>query len=391
MSLLFVLSALALALWLYLGLFRGSFWRCDQRLVRSGQNLPAWPSVAVVIPARNEAAVIDRALTSHMATAYDGALSIIVVDDHSDDGTADIVRALAASSKRDIQLTMAPSLEPGWTGKLWALQHGVGAAAQTNADYFLFTDADIVCEPHILSELVAKAETENLSLVSLMALLDARGYWAGLLIPAFVFFFQKLYPFPWANNPTRKLAAAAGGCVLVRQDDLASAGGLASIGDQLIDDCALARLIKGATPQRKIWLGLTHDVQSLRDNRKLADIWHMVARTAFTQLGYSSVKLAGTLFGMTLLYVVPPLVALTWPFHQQGLAATLALGAWLVMSGVFIPTLRLYRRSRFLALALPLAGLLYGLMTFASAVRTWRGRGGQWKGRHYQSLVSKRG
>ncbi len=388
MSLSLLIAASALVLWIYLWLFRGGFWRADQRLRSSGSALFNWPEITVVIPARNEAAIIERALATHAATSYKGKFSIVVVDDHSDDGTAEIVRAVSETSKREIKLATSSPLERGWTGKLWALRHGLEVASERNAKYLLLTDADIIYETHVLSALVAKAEAEKLSLVSLMALLDARGGWAGLLIPAFVFFFQKLYPFPWANDSTRQLAAAAGGCILVRRDDLMSAGGLIQIRDQLIDDCALARLIKGTPPHRKIWLGLTRDIQSLRDNRKLADIWHMVARTAFTQLDYSSIKLAGTLAGMTLLYVAPPLIALTWPLHHSSLATAFSVGAWLLMSALFIPTLRLYRRSHVLSLVLPFAGVLYGLMTLASAVRTWRGRGSQWKGRHYRSLAS---
>jgi hopene-associated glycosyltransferase HpnB len=383
-----IIAVIAFISWIYLSIFRGGFWQADQAIENDSPVPSVWPEVTIVIPARNEVAVINRALLSHLATIYEGHLSIVVVDDHSDDGTADAVQRIAKTAQRDITITSAPILEPGWTGKLWALNHGLDIAQRSYPEttYFLLTDAEIIYEPYVLSDLVAKAEDQSLSLASLMALLDAKGFWAGLLIPAFVFFFQKLYPFPWVNDSRRQTAATAGGCTLVRRDDLMGSGGLAAIRDQLIDDCALARLIKGKLPQRKIWLGLTQDVQSLRDNRKLVNIWNMVARTAFAQLNYSPALLAGTLVGMALLYLAPPLTVLTWPVHQGALTLSLALSAWLLMSGLFIPTLNVYQRSPWVSLALPFAGVMYGLMTLASALRYWRGRGGQWKGRHYQSL-----
>ncbi len=388
----FFFAALSLAFWAYLALLRGGFWRGDQMLVNSYPLAVTWPEVAVVIPARNEADVIERAVSSHLTASYEGRLSIVVVDDHSEDGTGDIVRRISTPSTRDILISSVPSLEAGWTGKLWALQHGLNVAAAkfSQAKYVLLTDADIVYERHVLSDLVAKAESQGLSLVSLMARLDARGFWASFLIPAFVFFFQKLYPFAWVNDRNMQIAAAAGGCMLVHRDNLITAGSMSEIRDQLIDDCALARLIKDTPPRRRIWLGLTHDVESLRDNRKLVDIWNMVVRTAFTQLDHSVALLAGALFGMALLYGVPPFVVLSWPAHQNVMALITALNTWGIMSAVFVPTLRLYDRSPLIGLSLPVAGILYGIMTAVSAWRYWSGRGVQWKGRHYRSLTSGR-
>lgn len=393
MTSIFFLAALSLGGWVYLALLRGGFWRGDQVLVNSRPPPATWPEVAIVIPARNEANVVERAVSSHLAASYQGRLFVIVVDDHSEDGTGDVIRRISTTGARGISISSVPPLEAGWTGKLWALQHGLSVAGAKcpHAKYVLLTDADIVYESHVLSDLVVKAESEGLSLVSLMARLDARGFWASLLIPPFVFFFQKLYPFAWVNDRNMRIAAAAGGCMLVRRDDLVTAGGVAEIRGQIIDDCALARLIKDTLPRRGIWLGLAHDVESLRDNRKLADIRNMVVRTAFTQLDHSVVLLAGTIFGMALLYGVPPFVVLSWPAHQNVAALMTALSAWGVMSAVFAPTLRLYDRSPLIGLALPVAGVLYGMMTAVSAWRHWRGRGVQWKGRRYRSLASGRG
>ena len=378
------LAALSLLAWLYLLALRGGFWRCEQRLGRPAPPAGEAPSVVAVVPARTEAAVIGRSLAGLLAQDYAGPFIVVVVDDHSTDATRTIATDLAAGAPRPLLVEAAPPLAEGWSGKLSAVDAGVrrAAALAPQARYLWLTDADIAHAPDVLSSLVAKAESDRLDLVSLMARLDDRGFWARLLIPAFVFFFQKLYPFAWANDPRRATAAAAGGCMLVRRDALTRAGGIAAVRGALIDDCALAAAIKHEQGGR-IWIGVTDRVHSLRDNTRLGDIWAMVARTAFTQLRHSPVLLAGTLLGMTVIYLVPPLLVLSWPWHGQAAAGVPALAAWAAMAVAFRPTLRLYGRPPWLAALLPVAGLLYSLMTVDSALRHWRGRGGQWKGRTY--------
>lgn len=382
------LAALPVLLWLYLILCHGRFWRADQRLATTEGEVGTWPAVVAVVPARNEAASIAASIAALLKSSYPGALRVVLVDDGSDDDTASLARQAAADVGRAdaLILTAAPPLPEGWGGKLWAVQHGLDVARSfPEARYILLTDADIVLGPDTLRRLVARAESDGRALVSLLARLDDRGMWAGLLIPAFAFFFQKLYPFPWVNDPRRRTAAAAGGCLLVERAALEAEGGMAAIRHELIDDCAVARRIKGDPPRRSIWLGLTREVISLRDNRRLGSIWDMVARTAYTQLRYSPLLLGGTVAGMVLLYLLGPLLLLTWPLHGEAAAGLPGLLTWGLMVLAYAPTLWLYERPAWQGVGLPLAALLYSLMTLASAYRHLRGRGGRWKGRTYSA------
>jgi len=380
------LAAVSVLAWFALLFAWGGFWRADQRLPPVPPKQERWPEIAAVIPARDEAGSIRAVLESHGATAYPGPFSVVLVDDGSKDDTAGIAREAAAVSPRPIHIIAAPPLEPDWTGKLSAVRAGIAALDRLapDAEYILLTDADIVHAPNTLARLVAEAETRDLALVSLMARLDSRGFWGELLIPAFVFFFQKLYPYPWVNDPARRTAGAAGGCMLVRRDALAASGGIAAIRDALIDDCALGALIKHGPPRRAIWLGLaTDEVVSLRDNRTLGSIWKMVARSAFTQLRRSALLLAGSVAAITVTYLAGPLAVLLYPFHGDPLAGALGAVAWGISGYAYLPTIRLYRLSAWHAFKLPLAALLYGAMTVSSALDHWRGRGGAWKGRTY--------
>ena len=386
---LLILALLSLAAWSFLFAGRGGYWHAEWRLPPGDPGLRTWPSVQAVVPARDEADMLPQTLPSLLAQDYAGPLRVVVVDDHSTDGTDRILAEHAATSPDRLTAVSGRPLPAGWTGKLWALQTGLDAAlsdASHPVDYVWFTDADISHGPSTLSQLVGKAENERFQLVSLMAKLESRGVWAGLLIPAFVYFFQKLYPFPWVSDDKRSTAAAAGGCVLVERETLDRIGGLARIRGELIDDCALAAAIR-TEGQGRLWLGLTDTTVSRRPYDRLWDVWGMVARTAFTELNHSVLKLAGTVIGMLLLYIVPPLVVLAWPWHGAGGAAAAALGAWLVMAVTYLPTLRLYGRSWGLSLTLPLAGLLYTGMTIDSARRHWLGRGGNWKGRAQSRLA----
>ncbi len=373
------IACVALIAWLYLLAGRGMFWRGTERDDLAAPAQPAaWPAVIAVVPARDEADVVGRAMTSLRLQDYPGAFSIVLVDDNSSDGTADAARAARGTKPQEV-IAGAPLVD-GWTGKLWAQSQGVTRSAGAMPTYLWFTDADIFHTPDNLRALVSRAEAGGLTLTSLMARLTVRTGAERLLIPAFVFFFQMLFPFGWVNDPKRQTAAAAGGCMLVRREALEAAGGLTAIRGEIIDDCALGRLMKQRGP---IWLGLTKRAQSLRPYAGLGEIARMVARSAYAQLGYSPLMLAGTVVGMAIVYAAAPLLTL----FAAGPARWLGLATWILMALAFQPTLRLYRLWGLWGAALPLAGTLYGAFTLWSAVLTWRGRGGKWKGRLQGSLA----
>ncbi len=387
MSLSLVIAALALGIWVYLVLFRGFFWLAAEREDRNRPSLPDgedWPGVTAVIPARNEALALPRTLASLSAQAYPGRFAIVVVDDDSTDGTGRIARKAAASSKVEIAVLDGAPLPAGWTGKVWAMQQGIAHAERMvpPPDYLLLTDADIDYPPDAVARLVARAKASRTVLTSLMVKLNCESVAERALVPAFVYFFQMLYPFAWVNRPESKTAAAAGGVMLVDRRALARAGGIAKIRAALIDDCALARLMKGEGP---IWLGLATDVRSSRVYPRAGDIRRMVARSAYAELDYSPLRLAGTVLGMVLTYIFPPIAACFAPFPANILAAL----AFALMMLTFVPILRVYRRSALWALALPAMAAAYLGFTLDSAYQHWRGRGGAWKGRS-QALAAKR-
>lgn len=373
------LAALSLAIWVYLVLAHGRFWRADQRLGRAPA--PArWPSVVAVVPARDEAALVPRTLAALLGQEYAGRFRVVLVDDESSDGTAKVARDTAAGHARGARLAVvATGPRPaGWVGKMWAVESGVRAGSAEPPDWWWLTDADVAHAPDTLARLAAKGEAEGLDLVSLMVRLDPGRGWNALLVPAFVYFFQQLYPFPRVNDPRARTAAAAGGCVLVRAGALERAGGIAALRGEVIDDCALGRAVKRGGP---IWLGLAEREASVRPYAGTRDVWNMVARSAYTQLRHSPLLLAGTLAGLALLYLVPALALLAWPLHGSAASAALGAGAWALQAVSFAPTLALYRRPGWWGLALPAAGALYAAMTLDSARRHWRARGATWKGR----------
>jgi hopene-associated glycosyltransferase HpnB len=319
-------------------------------------------------------------------------LSITVVDDQSEDGTAEVVKSLAQAVQdnpvRSLQVMTGQPLPSGWTGKLWALEQGTQQVIATqNPDFIWLSDADIAHAPHSLSQLVDKAQTQDLALVSLMVQLRCESVWEKLLIPAFIFFFQKLYPFPWVNNPQRSMAAAAGGCILLKRSALQRIGGIGALREALIDDCTLAQKVKRGEgrPFTPIWLGLSEETVSLRAYNDLDSIWMMVARTAYTQLNYSPALLLGTIVGMGLVYWVAPLGVVYGGMTQQWLVLGLGAVVWGLMTIAYAPTVKLYRLSGVWALALPGIAFLYSLMTLDSARRHWMGKGGAWKGRVYSA------
>jgi hopene-associated glycosyltransferase HpnB len=376
------IAALAAAIWLYLVFARGRFWLCSERDEGGPTVLPAgsfsWPSVTIVIPARNEAEGIAATIGSLLRQSYAGPFSLILVDDDSSDGTAHLARraAAAANAIDRLRIIDGKSLPHGWTGKLWAVKQGVEAAqsASPAPDYILLSDADIVYAPEVLTALVARAASNQFVLTSLMVKLRCESFAERSLIPAFIFFFQMLYPFPWVNKPTNPTAAAAGGCMLARSDALKAAGGIDAIRNALIDDCSLAKLMKAQGP---IWLGLTERVHSSRPYPDFEEIRRMVSRSAYAQLRYSPLLLAGTVIGMALTYLAPPLLTL----FADGAAFWLGLVAWVLMAVAFFPTLRLYGCSPLWGAALPAIALCYMLFTLDSALQFARGKGGLWKGR----------
>jgi hopene-associated glycosyltransferase HpnB len=394
MAILLALSLSSLS-WIYLLAFRGQFWRCNQQLkFSSTASLAQWPSISAIIPARDEASMLPQSLKGLLNQQYPGPLSILLVDDQSTDGTADVARQTAQITQSNIPLQIITTnpLPTGWSGKLWAVHQGIQSILQNTAqplpDYFLLTDADILHDPNNLKQLVLKAEQEHLNLVSLMVLLRCQSFWEKLLIPAFVFFFQKLYPFPWVNQPQHPMAAAAGGCILIHREALMEVGGIEVIRNALIDDCALGTAIKRNASQDRsglIWLGLTTTTISLRPYPSLKTIWDMVARTAFTQVHYSFLLLCGSLVGMILVYAMPPIGLLLGVVSGQWTWGVAAALAWVLMTIAYWPTIRLYRISPMWTLTLPFVGILYALMTLDSALRHVQGKGGAWKGRVYST------
>lgn len=377
------LAGIALAAWIGLIFLRGGFWRIEPRLDGAAGAAPApgdWPEVAAVVPARDEAETVGEAVRSLGEQDYPGGFSIVVVDDESSDGTARIARDAGGGGAVDV-IRSGP-LPEGWKGKVWALSRGLAhvASERSDARYLWLTDADVVHPPNMLRALVCEAEARSLDLLSLMVRLRAEAFWERLLIPPFVFFFSKLYPFSWVNDPRRRIAAAAGGCVLLRRSALERIGGIGAIRDALIDDIALARAVKPGGPIR---LALTGESMSIRRYRSLDGIWAMVARSAFDLLRYSALALVGTVVAMTIVYLVPPVLVLSWPLHGDPAAAVLGVFAWAAMALAARPTGRFYGLSPWAGLALPVAAALYVAMTVDSARRHWTGGGGAWKSRVY--------
>jgi hopene-associated glycosyltransferase HpnB len=366
----------------------------------------------VVIPARNEADMLPGCLPSLLSQDYSGQLKVIVVDDDSSDGTAKVAAAIgdaaignaaigeaaAAADLPAAELTVVATrpAPPGWAGKVWAMAEGVRAAGP-GAEYILFTDADIAYAPGTLARLARSAAAGDFAMVSQMALLRSASRWEKLLIPAFVYFFAQLYPFPRVSRPRARTAAAAGGCMLVRADALAAAGGLSRISGARIDDVALGRLLKRAGG--RCWLGLTTDVTSERPYGQLADIWNMVARSAYTQLRYSLAATIAVVLGLAWLYLLLPAAAIAGLVMlgagaspgSAGWLAGAGLAGWLVMAVTYLPMVRLYRLSPLRAASLPLIAAMYAAMTVDSAFRHLRGRGGEWKGRLIQPGSSSPG
>ncbi|WP_419184169.1 glycosyltransferase [Streptomyces collinus] len=375
------ITVVSLAAWGWLLLCQGFFWRTDVRL--PGRRDPdPWPSVCVVVPARDEAAVLPASLPSLLAQDYPGRAEIFLVDDGSTDGTGALAREL---SRRHggLPLTVGSPGEPpaGWTGKLWAVRHGIGLARARDPEYLLLTDADIAHAPDSLRELVAAARTGGFDVVSQMARLRVQSLWERLVVPAFVYFFAQLYPFRWIGRRGSRTAAAAGGCVLLRAETAGRARIPDAIRHAVIDDVALARAVKAVGGH--VWLGLADRVDSVRPYPRLGDLWRMVSRSAYAQLRHNPLLLLGTVAGLALVYLVPPAAVVAGAASGSAAVAVTGAAAWAVMAGTYAPMLRYYRQPPWLAPLLPFTAFLYLLMTVDSAVQHYRGRGAAWKGRTY--------
>ena len=388
-----LIAVAACLAWAVLLFGRGMFWlaRDDDRDAPRLPDPATWPCVTAIVPARDEAETIGATVASLLGQDYPGEFRLIVVDDRSTDGTGDLARAAAAGDSRLTVIQGGPRA-PGWTGKLWALEQGLRQARPGAPDYLLFTDADIRHAPDSLRMLVRRATAEDRVLVSLMARLRCESLAERWLIPAFIFFFQMLYPFRWSNDPGARTAAAAGGCVLLDRAAFERAGGLAPIRGALIDDCALARRMKAVGP---IWTGLSAPddrrgaspeglhrphpscrVESLRPYETIGPIRRMVARTAYAQLGYHVVALVGMIAALALVFLAPPLLAL----FAAGPPALFGVLAWSAMAVSFAPSLWRFGLSPLRGLALPGIAGAYMAFTLDSALAEWRGRGGMWKG-----------
>jgi hopene-associated glycosyltransferase HpnB len=399
------IALVSLAAWLWLLLGQGLFWRTDLRLPPR-RDPDAWPYVCIVVPARDEAGLLRQSLPSLLAQEYPGRAEIVFVDDGSSDGTGRLARALA-DRHRGLPLTVTSPGEPptGWTGKLWAVRHGIAyarAAAERNTgpraraaarehhgdapaqvpEYLLLTDADIAHEPDSLRELVAAARTGGFDLVSQMARLRVVSAWEQLVVPAFVYFFAQLYPFRWVAKGRARTAAAAGGCVLLRTEAAERAGVPEAIRHAVIDDVALAGAVKRSGG--RIWLGLAERVDSVRPYPRLADLWQMISRSAYAQLRHNPLLLAGTVAGLALVYLAPPVTMVAGLLRNEPVTAVAGGAAWLIMTATYLPMLRYYRQTLWLAPLLPATALLYLFMTVDSAIQHYRGRGAAWKGRTYK-------
>jgi len=448
-----IAAAVAAVVWVYLVVGHGGYWRASQWLPQVTGEPDRWPDVVAVVPARNEAAILPATLPALLGQDYPGPLSVILVDDGSTDGTAEVAARLGRGSTRTLRVVAGtPPPEPvpsepvppepvppepvppepvppepvppepvppepvppddagRWAGKVWAMAQGLRAAgigagsdpgragrADPGCGYVLFTDADIAWEPGALRALVAAAEGDDRDLVSQMALLRTATGWERVVVPAFVYFFAQLYPFRRVNKPGSRTAAAAGGCMLVRRGALEASGGVAPIRGALIDDVAMGAMIKGQ--RGRCWLGLSRQVVSVRPYPGLASLWQMVARSAYTQLNYSPLLLAGTIIGLLFSYALPPAAAITGltllaagapaATAPAALAAGAGLAAWALMSLSYLPMLRLYRLSSLRAPGLPLIALLYAAMTADSARRHYAGRGAEWRGRTNRTRTNR--
>ncbi len=384
-----VSGILSVLIWIYLLWGRGSFWQVSklkafpQTGPKNGEHAPC--NVAVVVPARNEVDVIDRSITSLLRQDFRGSLHVFLVDDSSQDGTAQAaVRAAEkAGASQSLTVITGEPLPPGWSGKLWAVHQGLEKARERfplhggSGDFYLLTDADVVNSRSNVATLVSIADAGGYDLASIMVRLHCESLAEKFLIPAFVFFFFQIYPPSWIAQRKKAVAGAAGGCILIRPKALERAGGIAAIRNEIIDDCALAKAVK--TDGGTVWLGLadSDSATSVRPYGTFAEIETMISRTAFRQLNHSALVLIAALAGLVVTYLVPMLLL----FSRSPFPIAMGAIAWLMMTCAYLPMIRYYRLNAAWALALPFIALFYSGATLHSAVKFWLGRGGEWKGR----------
>jgi hopene-associated glycosyltransferase HpnB len=380
-----IAGLLCLAIWIYLLTAHGGFWRVSgvQAAVQPMGTIDG--TIAVVIPARDEADVIGSTVESLLSQTCAQSIHIFVVDDHSSDGTAEVARQAARNCgcSEVLDVIAGSTLPPGWTGKLWATEQGIQRAMQLHPKFLLLTDADIRHSPGSLATLIAIAEAGNYDLTSFMVKLHCQTLAERFLIPPFVFFFFLLYPPAWIRDPRRRVAGAAGGCMLIRPQALEQAGGVVAIRNQIIDDCALARAVKQAGG--RVWLGVTQDASSTRVYGTVGEIERMIARTAYNQLQHSIWQLLGALLGLTITYLLPLALLLS----GDRTLASAGAASWLLMSAAFLPMVRFYGLNPAWALTLPFSACFYMLATLHSAFKFWSGRGGEWKGRTQDIAASE--
>ncbi len=398
-TLLAVIGLLTTAAWVYMAFFRGGYWKTDVKLTAKARLKGHWPRVAVIVPARNEAGMLQETLPSLLKQDYHGTFHIYLVDDGSDDGTAATAAHLAEYSGMSDRLTVvkASPTPEGWAGKVWAMQQGLTSTTGFRARYLLLTDADIVHPVDSLRKLVSKAVDEELDTVSVMAKMKTVSGWEKFLMPAFVYFFSMLYPFRWVNDPDLPTAAAAGGCLLVRRAALEQAGGFKGISGKLIDDCSLARAVRDSGG--RTWLGYSEEVNSARRYESPSEIWNMVSRSAYEQLKHSWLLLAGTVIGLGFLFAAPLVVTLIgvalvvadWPGNMASWTALIGGAVALeIMSNTYSPVLRMHGLGRERGLTLPLAAVIYLLMTLDSARRHHAGTAISWRGRPVRSAQDEK-
>lgn len=377
-----LLAAIPFAIWLYLFFAHGNFWQVREDSTEA-KRPRRWPRVVTIVPARDEAETISRSVASLARQDYPGESSVVVVDDHSGDGTAELaIKAAAeAGATRSVTVQSSAALPPGWAGKVWAMNEGLAAVQGQAPEYFWFADADIEQAPDTLRRLVCRAEADSLDLASLLVFLPVESLPEKLLIPPFLYFFLLLYPPSWVADPHSRTAAAAGGSLLLRREALERIGGMAAIRSEIIDDCALAAAVKKSGG--KIWLGLTRTSVSLRRYARFGEIRDLIARAAFTELRYSFFRLLASLAGLFVVYGLPCVLFFAYPGEAWLLVDTTVA----LMAASFVGTLKFYGLSWLWSLTLPFAALFYAYATCVSAVRYWLGRGGQWKGRAQAPLA----
>ena len=387
------LTGLSLIIWLYLTFGHHGFWRRREFLpTNTTSNVESWPSIISLTPARNEAELIAKSFSSILEQSYQGSFESILIDDSSEDDTSAIAKDISKVSSRSemVHIIQAEKLPQGWSGKLWALQSGHDYTDKMKSvpDYYWLSDADISHEPETLTRLVQWAQKQDIALVSLMVTLNCKGFWERLIIPAFIYYFQLLYPFHAVNNVKRSEAGAAGGCILISRAAVQSIGGFHAIKDKLIDDCSLAQAVKAKG--HKIWLGHGTESLSLRNSARFSQLCKMVARTAFVQLSHSYIWLLLAVLSMFLIYILPVLSFVYGIAHQQWLLVIIAASTWSLMAYTYWPTIRAYKLKGFETFLMPFTASLFMGMTLYSSWLHFRGLHAGWHNRSYASTDKHR-